>query len=175
MIEVGFLDRRIGPNIFLIGVAGKRLKIYFSYKLFPEEFARLHGHYCRDMGLVEDLSCEVELHADEIIDIRFNLDDAISIVPEISSVDSVLGGGEVAFLKRKCGCTVFITHREVARSNRFDGFKQGQAFNHRVKIRSGKPVAVDAVLMENTNETSQDKGVVNENSRSSRNSRALSA
>ena len=127
---------------------------------------QIAGHYCRDMGLVEDLSCEVELHADEIIDIRFNLDDAVSIAPELSSIDSVLGGGEVAFLKRKCGCTVFITHREVARSNRFDGFKQGQAFNHRVKIRSGKPVAVDAVLMENTNETSQEKGVVNENSRS---------
>ena len=166
MIEVGFLDRRIGPNIFLIGVAGKRLKIYFSYKSFPEEFARLHGHYCREMGLVEDLGCEVEFQGDEVTDIRFNLDDAISIVPEISSVDRVLADGEVAFLTRKCGCNIFVTHREVARAVRFERFKAGQMFKHLVRIRSGKLEATFAVLMENTNETSQDKGVVNENSRS---------
>lgn len=166
MIEVGFLERRLGRSVFLIDVAGKKVKIFYEYRNFPEEFARLIGHVCEDIGLIEGLSCQVELQGNEIIDVRFDLDDVVSTMPELSSVDSVLGGGDVAFLVRKCGCSIFITYREVARSNRFDGFKEGQVFKHRVNVRRGKPEATSAVLqvLSESSEISQDKnskGVVN--------------
>ena len=143
MIIRGKVTRRIGWNIFIINTSYEEYKVVLSYRDFPEEYIRLNGCTCPNIGLIPGLTCQLDVTDDELMDIRFDLPDPITGKEEISTITNALNNGSTAFLERPCGCSLHISNRALGNSISYP-FAVGQKWKHKVRVYKNRIEATAA-------------------------------
>jgi hypothetical protein len=143
----GVIARRIALNIFAIETNEEEFKIVFRYQIFPEEYARLCGHVCEEVaGLKPGIGCSLDIENHELMDVKFDVPDVVSLEEETSRVINILADGEHAFLERACKCTVHISGFAISTKTHrfFDGFDLTQLWRHKVHVLEGRVEAFEA-------------------------------
>jgi len=139
MVIDGRIARRLGLDIFVIEADGQEYKVAFNFRIYPEEFVRLHGHVCDAVGLVPGLKCQVDIEDGDVLDIRFDLPDRVTAKEETSKVVRVVGNGASAFLERECGCSLHISSYAIlGNTSQSNAFDLTQLWKHRVQIYKNK-------------------------------------
>jgi hypothetical protein len=139
MIVDGSIARRIGADIFIVAADGREYNVALNFRIFPEEFVRLHGHVCPEIGLVPGLKCQVDVEDGDILDIKFDLPNQVAVKEEISKVVRVVGNGASAFLERQCGCSLHISSYAIlGNTSQSNAFDITQLWKHRVSIYKNK-------------------------------------